>query len=306
MGDPGGGDSEGRESGKGEASLHVPCVGWWGGRGTAWSRRGRSLCCVACAQNEYAALFVALIGEGPNPQVRLLRVRAYGHQQRGGWEAAFGPPLPTARPGAPQALTEPSCRSALGCGLPWARGAWCSSVPASGALHSRHAARAVPCRAVLCLAQGVVQTNEGRVVRAFHRFTLVNQAGERACQEPGGRWADSRHACRLSGRALTRCMGGVCWRAGKAADVTKGRTREASAVKISCARADPNARNCHGYRKFVKRTVLEDPSKVRVGRRLRYGGEGGWEGWLVCGAQRTRAGGPVQGARGGVNSPSLT
>ena len=24
---------------------------------------------------------------------------------------------------------------------------------------------------------------------------------------------------------------------------------------------DPNARNCHGYRKFVKRSVLEDPSK---------------------------------------------
>ena len=23
---------------------------------------------------------------------------------------------------------------------------------------------------------------------------------------------------------------------------------------------DPNARNCHGYRKFVKRTVLENPS----------------------------------------------
>ena len=24
---------------------------------------------------------------------------------------------------------------------------------------------------------------------------------------------------------------------------------------------DPNARNCHGYRKFVKRTLLEDPTK---------------------------------------------
>lgn len=24
---------------------------------------------------------------------------------------------------------------------------------------------------------------------------------------------------------------------------------------------DPNARNCHGYRKFVKRTILEDPTK---------------------------------------------
>ncbi len=45
--------------------------------------------------------------------------------------------------------------------------------------------------------------------------------------------------------------------------MTKGRTREAGAVKISCARLDPNARNCHGYRKFVKRSILEDPSKVR-------------------------------------------
>ena len=24
---------------------------------------------------------------------------------------------------------------------------------------------------------------------------------------------------------------------------------------------DPNARNCHGYRKFVKRTVLENPAQ---------------------------------------------
>jgi speckle-type POZ protein len=63
-----------------------------------------------------------------------------------------------------------------------------------------------------------------QVVRAFHRFTLVDQTGQ--------------------GR-----------------DLTKGRTRDAGAVKISCARQDPNARNCHGYRKFVKRTILEDPSK---------------------------------------------
>ncbi len=40
-----------------------------------------------------------------------------------------------------------------------------------------------------------------------------------------------------------------------------GRTRDAGAVKISCARQDPNARNCHGYRKFVKRNILEDPSR---------------------------------------------
>eukprot|EP00882_Tetradesmus_deserticola_P015898 GHRQ01016954.1.p1 GENE.GHRQ01016954.1~~GHRQ01016954.1.p1 ORF type:complete len:349 (+),score=120.61 GHRQ01016954.1:131-1177(+) len=72
--------------------------------------------------------------------------------------------------------------------------------------------------------QGVVNTNEGKVVRAFHRFTLVDQTGQ--------------------GR-----------------DLTKGRTREAGAVKISCARQDPNARNCHGYRKFVKRNILEDPAR---------------------------------------------
>lgn len=72
--------------------------------------------------------------------------------------------------------------------------------------------------------QGIVNTSEGKVVRAFHRFTLVDQTGQ--------------------GR-----------------DLTKGRTRDAGAVKISCARQDPNARNCHGYRKFVKRSILEDPSR---------------------------------------------
>ncbi|GFR41947.1 hypothetical protein Agub_g2741, partial [Astrephomene gubernaculifera] len=72
--------------------------------------------------------------------------------------------------------------------------------------------------------QGIVSTSEGKVVRAFHRFTLVDQTGQ--------------------GR-----------------DLTKGRTRDAGAVKISCARQDPNARNCHGYRKFVKRSLLEDPGK---------------------------------------------
>ena len=28
-----------------------------------------------------------------------------------------------------------------------------------------------------------------------------------------------------------------------------------------CISQDPNARNCHGYRKFVKRSILEDPSR---------------------------------------------
>ena len=70
---------------------------------------------------------------------------------------------------------------------------------------------------------GVVQSSSGRVVRAFHRFTLVDQ--------------------NKSGR-----------------DITKGRQRDQGAVKISCARQDPNARNCHGYRKFVRRSVLEAPN----------------------------------------------
>eukprot|EP00210_Caulerpa_lentillifera_P008622 g8226.t1 len=72
--------------------------------------------------------------------------------------------------------------------------------------------------------QGVVSTSEGKVVRAFHKFTLVNQNGMEA-------------------------------------DFSKGRARDAGAVKISCARQDPNARNCHGYRKFIKRSILEDPAK---------------------------------------------
>lgn len=72
--------------------------------------------------------------------------------------------------------------------------------------------------------QGVVNTSDGKVVRAFHRFTLVDQS------------AEGRH-------------------------LTKGRVREAGAVKISCARQDPNARNCHGYRKFVKRSILEDANR---------------------------------------------
>jgi hypothetical protein len=55
--------------------------------------------------------------------------------------------------------------------------------------------------------QGVVNTSEGKVVRAFHRFTLVDQLGQ--------------------GR-----------------DLTKGRTREAGAVKISCARQVRRRRRC--------------------------------------------------------------
>ena len=47
--------------------------------------------------------------------------------------------------------------------------------------------------------QGVVNTSDGRVVRAFHRFTLVDQTNRGRC-------------------------------------VAKGRRREQGAVKISCAR----------------------------------------------------------------------
>ena len=46
---------------------------------------------------------------------------------------------------------------------------------------------------------------------------------------------------------------------GRGQDISKGRRRDQGAVKISCARQDPNARNCHGYRKFVKKSLLEDP-----------------------------------------------
>eukprot|EP01024_Parvocaulis_polyphysoides_P017048 TRINITY_DN17539_c0_g1_i3.p2 TRINITY_DN17539_c0_g1~~TRINITY_DN17539_c0_g1_i3.p2 ORF type:complete len:336 (-),score=46.80 TRINITY_DN17539_c0_g1_i3:284-1291(-) len=72
--------------------------------------------------------------------------------------------------------------------------------------------------------QGIVNASDGKVVRAFHKFMLVDQSGREAHLE-------------------------------------KGRRREDGAVKISCARTDPNARNCHGYRKFVRRTILEDPEK---------------------------------------------
>lgn len=55
--------------------------------------------------------------------------------------------------------------------------------------------------------QGVVNTTDGRVVRAFHRFTLVDQTGQ--------------------GR-----------------DLTKGRRRDQGAVKISCARQVCHALLC--------------------------------------------------------------
>jgi hypothetical protein len=179
--------------------------------------------------------------------------------------------------------------------------------------------------------QGVVNTSEGRVVRAFHRFTLVDQSGEGAGRWRGqvgaGRWrgqssrghggqgagaagchAPSTPACRLP-----PCLCGVSPQApslppgpgkegalqppphpthpthtfphthirpstpthpphtpnhqppaGRGQDITKGRRRDQGAVKISCARQDPNARNCHGYRKFVKKSLLED---AQVGAR---------------------------------------
>ena len=69
----------------------------------------------------------------------------------------------------------------------------------------------------------MTQSSNGKVVRAFHRVYLGGPERERR-------------------------------------DITKGRQREQGAVKISCERQDPNARNCHGYRKFVRRSVLEAPN----------------------------------------------
>ena len=94
---------------------------------------------------------------------------------------------------------------------------------------------------------GVVNTSDGRVVRAFHRFTLVDQhaaAAERAAVTAAG----------------SSAPGTVANVVPTANHLTKGRRRDQGAVKISCARQDPNARNCHGYRKFVKRSVLENPA----------------------------------------------
>lgn len=89
--------------------------------------------------------------------------------------------------------------------------------------------------------QGVVNTTEGRVVRAFHKFTLVDQTGMVFIIIYT---AVSSHTHPGQGR-----------------DLSKGRRRDQGAVRISCARQDPNARNCHGYRKFVRRSHLEDPTK---------------------------------------------
>jgi hypothetical protein len=111
--------------------------------------------------------------------------------------------------------------------------------------------------------QGVVNTNEGKVVRAFHRFTLVDQTG-------GGR------------------------------DLTKGRTREAGAVKISCARQDPNARNCHGYRKFVKVRLLQ----WRSGQDCVVSCRGPGQGWVCIPARRILGSAPGRHA-GGLSSAAV-
>jgi hypothetical protein len=75
------------------------------------------------------------------------------------------------------------------------------------------------------LPQGVVNTSDGKVVRAFHRFTLVDQSG-------AVRWHSASTATRL-----TR----FCAAAEEARHLTKGRMREAGAVKISCARQVPDS-----------------------------------------------------------------
>ena len=66
----------------------------------------------------------------------------------------------------------------------------------------------LPCAGESDSPQGVVNTSDGRVVRAFHRFTLVDQSAQ--------------------GR-----------------DLMKGRSRAQGAVKISCAR-QVSCRSPHG------------------------------------------------------------
>lgn len=48
------------------------------------------------------------------------------------------------------------------------------------------------------------------------------------------------------------------WWTRRGGDVSKGRRRDQARSRSPVPRADPQARNCHGYRKFVKRSVLED------------------------------------------------
>lgn len=82
--------------------------------------------------------------------------------------------------------------------------------------------------------------------------------------------------------------------AGRGQDITKGRRRDQGAVKISCARQDPNARNCHGYRKFVKKSLLEDPQ-------VRWWEQGrGGPGRPPLGIART-----VSSGTGGMGDPSM-
>ena len=180
------------------------------------------------ATNEYAALFVALIGVPSHPP-----------------------------PAASVALYTARIRH-------------CAAVMDALCVQCGSVTRLLRCAGESDSPQGVVNTSDGRVVRAFHRFTLVDQSAQ--------------------GR-----------------DLMKGRSRAQGAVKISCARQvphwlshetvsvsshrvtslyqahcltsalqwqtdmfikvdsqkavalqDPNARNCHGYRKFVKRSVLEN------------------------------------------------
>jgi hypothetical protein len=104
----------------------------------------------------------------------------------------------------------------------WKGGKESAHIPATGGVWQRFAAAGQELGATRerwgysqgqgCVAgetdnpQGVVNTSDGRVVRAFHRFTLVDQTGQ--------------------GR-----------------DLTKGRRRDQGAVKISCARQVRLGRN---------------------------------------------------------------
>lgn len=144
------------------------------------------------AQNEYAALFVALIGEGPNPQVSaslylLLPV-------------VLSPCACMRADRTPTSVIFPCCLPTL----------------------------------IAPVVQGIVNTSEGKVVRAFHRFTLVDQTGKRRAEA---------HSCTphvfpqmLFDVRMLIMPRPVPRPAGQGRDLTKGRTRDAGAVKISCAR----------------------------------------------------------------------
>ncbi|KAL6770795.1 hypothetical protein ACKKBF_B32705 [Auxenochlorella protothecoides x Auxenochlorella symbiontica] len=166
--------------------------------------------------------------QGPGASRYLARRMMAAAADRGAGDDPGAPgeaeaPTPRAGGGAEPAAAPPP-RPAPVHPMPYPPTAAAAPAPAAAAPGNEYCALFVALIGEGEAPQGVLSTGEGRVVRAFHRFTLVDQTGR------GG-------------------------------DVSKGRRRDQGAVKISCSRADPQARNCHGYRKFVKRSVLEDPGR---------------------------------------------